>query len=603
MNKSIYLFFVLLVTMNLSSCTKKFEELNTDPTQFINATPESLMAISVKRTGDWVGATGINNGINVNMWEIANFGSANGRYGNGDQGVWQNFYVNVLQNIAQIEKQYGNDTLYRNRVQIARIWKAYTYSILVGYFGSIPISEANNPDYLTDVKFDSEDSAYIKILGMLKTASKTINVNSTKDKLAYDVVYGASGSQLLNWRKFANTLRLKIALRCRRNLGAVADAEISDVMANETDLIGAESETAKVAFENVLGNENPYYKTYIRSNFTSFFPRMSDIMFMYLRSYKDPRINYYFDSVKVSSRYRVTDTVPSTTDDSLRVITYPIPHYGIAKSARLLPGWTPQLAGFTDPQSGSANNGGINGVSAFSMFSLNVLNNPARPLIVLSFGEAQLLKAWAKTLSLGGSQTAENYYTSGIDANFAFWGIPSTLRDAYKAGNGIKFGTNGIGLWNYLHIVNANIPTGDINKIYHQLWLNYFPDQPFDGWCLQRQTRVLNLSPHTNPSFASLLYQDIPGRGVYASSVSAQNPVGYDGALKQLGIPNFTEETTNPYNNLKFAMPYTVPDFNAMKVYYDLSGMNKWYGGTIQSVRAAGVSSGFTVIVTKTYKP
>ena len=86
-------------------------------------------------------------------------------------------------------------------------------------------------------------------------------------------------------------------------------------------------------------------------------------------------------------------------------------------------------------------------------------------------------------------------------------------------------------------------------------------------------------------------------------SVSAQNPVGYEGALKQLAIPNFTEETTNPYNNLKFAAPYTVPDFNAMRVYYDLSGMNKWYGTTIQSVRAAGLASGFTVIVTKTYKP
>ncbi len=602
MKKVIYLFFVLLAIISQFSCTKKFEDLNTDPTQFIKATPEALLAVSVKRTGDWVGATGINNGINVNMWEIANFGSAVGRYANGDQGVWQNFYVTILQNLAQIETQYGSDTLYRNRVQIARIWKAYVYSILTGYFGSIPITEANNPNYLNVINFDSEDSAYIKILRMLKTASTTINVNSTKDRLSYDVVYGTSGSQLLNWVKFANTLRLKIALRCRRNLGALADAEVQDVMANEATLIGAESETAKVAFENVIGNENPYYKTYIRSNFTSFFPRMSDIMFMYLRSYKDPRINYYFDSVKLTSRYRVTDTVSSTADDSLRVITYPIPHYGIPKSSRLLPGWTPQLTGGTDPQ-GQANNGGINGVSAYSMFSLTILNNPVRPLVVLSFAETQFLKAQARIQNLGGNQTAESYYNSGIDANFAFWGIPTALRDTYKAGNGIKFGTTGIGLWHYLHLVNADLPAGDINKIYHQLWLNYFPDQPFDAWCLQRQTRVLNLSPHTNPSYASLLFQDIPGRGFYPSSVSAQNPIGYDGALKQLGIPNFTEETTNPYNSLKFSMPYTVPDFNASRVYYDLSGMNKWYGNTIQSVRAAGLSSGFTVIVTKTYKP
>ena len=137
MKKVNYLYFVLLTIIVQFSCTKKFDELNTDPTQFVTATPESLLAVSVKRTGDWVGATGINNGINVNMWEIANFGSAVGRYANGDQGVWQNFYVTILQNLAQIETQYGSDTLYRNRVQIARIWKAYVYSILTGYFGSI----------------------------------------------------------------------------------------------------------------------------------------------------------------------------------------------------------------------------------------------------------------------------------------------------------------------------------------------------------------------------------------------------------------------------------------------------------------------------------
>lgn len=602
MNKIIYLFLVLLVTAGLSSCTKKFEQLNTDPTQFINATPEALLAVSIKRTGDWVGATGLNNGINVNMWEIANFGTAVGRYANGDQGVWQNFYVTVLQNLTQIETQFGNDPLYKNRVQIARIWKAYVYSILTGYFGSIPLTEANNANYLTEINFESEDSAYVKILRMLKTASTTIDVNNTKDRLAYDVVYGTSATQLQRWVKFANTLRLKIALRCRRNLGSLADAEVRDVMGNEAALIGTENETAQVAYENVIGNENPYYKTYIRSNFASFFPRMSDIMFMYLRSYKDPRINYYFDSVRLTSRFRVTDTVKSTLNDSLYVVTYPIPHYGITKSGRLLPGWTPQLTGGINPQ-GQANNGGINGVSAYSMFSLNILNNPTRPLIVLGFAEAEFLKAQASILGLGGARTPENYYTSGIDANFAFWKIPASLREIYKSGNGIKFGTTGTGLWDYLHLVNANIPSGDINKIYHQLWLNYFPDQPFDAWCLQRQTRVLNLSPHTNPSFASLLFQDIPGRGFYPLSVSAQNPVGYAGALKQLGIPNFTEETTNPYNNLKFALPYTAPNFDTKLVFYDLSGMNKWYGTTIQSVRSAGLASGFTVLVTKTYKP
>ncbi|MBM3414530.1 MAG: SusD/RagB family nutrient-binding outer membrane lipoprotein [Bacteroidetes bacterium] len=602
MKRIIYLFIASLATICLASCTKKFEELNTDPTQFIKVTPESLIATAVKRTGDMIGANGLNSGINISMWEIANYAEPGARYTADDRNVWRDSYVNILENLVQVEKDYAADSAFNNRVQIVRIWKAYVYSILVGYFGPIPIAEANNLNNLNVVKFESEDTAYAKILVMLKEASDKIDLNKPNDKLTYDAIYGATANPLLSWKKFANTLRLKVALRCRRVLPGSANANIQELMANEANLIGAEAETAKVPYENIIGNENPYYKTYIRGVFTGAFPRMTDMMFMYLRSYKDPRINYYFDSVKLASRFRVTDTVSSTADDSLRVITYPIPHYGLVKSNTKLAGWLPTLAGGVDPQN-QVNMPGINGNSAYSMVSMNILNNPARPIIILSFAEAQLLKAWAASLGLGGAQSAESYYNSGIDANFAFWGIPASLRDTYKAGNGVKFGTTGIGLWNYLHIVNANIPAGDINKIYHQLWLNYYPDQPFDAWCLQRQTRVCNFSPHTNPGFSAQVYQDIPSRGIYPSAVSTQNSVGYQGALQLLGINSISVETTNPYIDLKFAIPYTVPNYDAIPAYYDQSGMNKWYGNTIQSVRAAGTAIGFTVIVTRTYKP
>jgi hypothetical protein len=434
---------------------------------------------------------------------------------------------------------------------------------------------------------------------MLKDASSKIDIAKTRDKLPYDVVYGSTSNPLLSWKKFANTLRLRIALRCRKNLGSVANDAIQELMANEANLITTEAETAKVPYEAANNNENPYYRYYIKGAFTGNFPRMTDMMFVYLRSYKDPRMNYFFDSVKLSNRYRVTDTLTSTADDSFRIVTYPIPHYGLNKANGTLSGWN--LAGQVSPQN-QTNQGGLTGNSAYSMVSLNILNNPARPIIILGYAEAQFLKAQAAILGLGGSQSAESYYTSGIDANFAFWAVPSAARDAYKASNGIKFGTTGTGFWNYLHIVKADIPAGDINKIYHQQWLSYYPDQAFDAWCLQRQTRVLNLSPHTNPGLSTLLFQDIPDRAVYPGTVSTQNPSGYNGALILLGAASFAEETTNPYLRLKFEAPYVVPDYNAMPAFYDNTSATKWYGTTIQAAQAAGAAIGFTVIITKTYK-
>jgi hypothetical protein len=599
MKRQAYLFIITIFI--LASCTKNFKDLNTDPTQFVKVSPESLLSTAVKRTGDMIGSSGLNSGINTNMWEIANFLEAGARYTVNDQGVWQTSYVNILQNLVQIEKDYGTDTSFSNRVQIAKIWKAYVYSILVGYFGPIPMEEANNLDNLNVINFESEDTVYTKILDMLKVASTTIDVNRTKDKLTYDVVYGTTSNPLLSWKKFANTLRLRIALRCRKNLPGPANAAIQELMANETQLINAETETAKVPYENVNNNENPYYKFFIKGAYTGNFPRMTDMMMVYMRSYKDPRMPYFFDSVKLANRYRVTDTLTSTADDSLRVVTYPIPYYGLPKSNGKLPGWGATLAGGVDPQ-GQTNVGGLNGASAYSMMASTILNNPSRPIIILSYSEAQFLKAQAAILGLGGSQPAQTYYNSGIDANFAFWGVPPAQRDAYKALDGVKFGTTGTGFWNYLHIVKADIPAGDINKIYYQQWLCYYPDQPFDAWCLQRQTRVLQLSPHTNPGFSALLFQDIPDRAIYASTINTQNPKGYLGALTLLGASGFNDETTNPYLHLKFETNYTVPDYNAIPAYYDNSYVMKWYGTTIQSLQAAAVANGFTIQIIKTYK-
>lgn len=603
MNKLTSVLILAMMVLVFSSCLKRFEELNTDPTQFIKVSPESSISIAIKRTGDMIGGAGLNSGININMWEIANFIEAGARYTANDQGIWQTSYVNILQNLVQVEKEYGSDSLFTNRVQIARIWKMYIYSILTGYFGPIPIDEANNLDNLAVVHFQGEDEVYARILSVLKEASNTININNTKDKLTYDVVYGTTPNPLLSWKKFANTLRLRIALRCRRNLGSVADDAIKELMANESQLINSEAETMKVPYENVTNNDNPYYRYYIRNNFTNgIWPKMTDMMFVYLRSYQDPRMAYYFDSVKtVANRYRVTDTLTSTADDSLRIVTYPIPYYGLNKSNAILSGWQATLAGQVSPQ-GQTNQNGLNGQSVYANFSAAIYNNPARPVIILNYAEAQFLKAQASLLGLGGSQPAESYYTSGIDANFAFWGIPNPLRDAYKAGDGIKFGTTGTGFWNYLHIVKADLPDGDINKVYFQMWLNYYPDQPFDAWCLQRQTRVMNLSPHTTPGLTALLFQDIPDRGFYTTAINSQNPEGYQGALTLLGASSLNDETTNPYIHLRFEKPYTVPNYNAIPAYYDNSAAMKWYGTTIQSLQAAAAATGFTVIITKTYK-
>lgn len=595
MKKYIIAGFILSVLF--ISCAKDFNDMNTDPTQFTDATPEGALQGSFRRLNDFMA----NNNTN-RWWDIAHLMNAGSRYNVEDAGLWQNMYVNVLEPINQLKLTYGADTAYGNRIQIARIWECYAYSILVGNYGPVPRSEANDRDHMASIKYDPEDSVYAYILNTLKDAVSKFNLNRTKDKLAYDVIYGTGASATTNWVKFANTLRLKIALRCYKNLQQLASLHISDVMANENMTISAETETAKMAYENLINNENPYYIKYKRNSYTADPPCLSDVMFVYFRSYNDPRLNAYYDSVpkatNLNDRYLLRDTLASTADDSFRVVDYRIPHFGKPKSPAKLPGWTGLVGndplGGTNVRTSSRPKGygwtsGSNQAAGIGLFA------PEQPFMILSFAEAQFLKAEAAFLGLGGTKSAEQYYNEGINANFAYWKISDAERDAYKARDGVKWNTTGIGYTDYVSIVKADIPADNLAKIHVQEWINYYPDQAFDVWCLQRRTRAMNFSPHTNPNngVVPTPYIDIPLRGNYPFSSQQLNPIGYNDALSQLGA---VSNDLNPYIPLKFVKDYTVPDWNAVPALYSTKYMTKWYGNTIQSLQAAGVT--FTKIST-----
>ncbi|HWK04767.1 MAG TPA: SusD/RagB family nutrient-binding outer membrane lipoprotein [Puia sp.] len=601
MTRTFYIIICIAMAGLLFSCTKNFTQKNTDPTQFTSVTPEATIESAVRSLNNQLGTYNT-----TKFWDISNQVITGSRYDVTDGGLWQTAYVSVLENLKQIEINYGSDTIYNNRVQIARILECYTYSILTGMFGPIPITQANNPNNLSSILYESEDSAYNYILTNLKDA--TSKIKTTGDKLSYDVVY--PGGTVTNWIKFANTLRLKVALRCMRNMGGTAISHIQDVLSNEALTINSEAESAKMAYENVTNNQNPYWLKYIFPNnvypynptATGQAPKMADNWQVFMRSYNDPRMTVFFDSVLLANRYIITDTLTSTLDDSLRVVTYPIPYLGMPLAQTTLSGWL-NLVGVTNPI-------GTLNIKAYSNIAPSIVTNPSRPLMMLGYAETLFLKAEAALLGYGGSLSAEQYYNAGIAANFAFWGIPAAALTTYQNTNGIKFGTSGAGFNNFLGIVNFSIPQTDINKIWIQRWMSYFPDQSFDSWCLERRTRFFVFAPNTNPGgyssyTAHPTYMDIPGRGSYpnssSQSIQALNPDGYNSAVQELGTTR--ADDYDPDQQLKFALPFTVPDWNNANANYDLSYLRKWYGMTIQSLKAAAASGGFPYAVTLTYHP
>lgn len=608
MNKRI-IYIGVLAGLLFCGCTKNFPSINQDPNKFTVVSPESVIETSVRN-------------LNIQMntydyskyWDIANQIWEGSRYDVTDAGLWKTAYNNVLENLDEVIQTYGSNPLYANRVQIARILKWYTFSILVGQFGPVPVTQANNLNDLNSVSFTPEDSVYSYILDSLKDAATKIV--PTGDKLSYDVVYNGNNT---SWIHFANSLRLKVALRCMKNLGAKATAAITDCMSNESNMIQSEAETAKMAYENVTSNQNPYYLFFVYSN--SYYPysatghnpppRMAEFMQVFCRSYSDPRMAVYFDSVtSVTARYQITDTLSSTADDSLRIVRYGIPYLGKALAANfttVLPNWNTTLTGLTNPLSGLND-------TAYSLVADNIINNTSRPIIMLSYAETLFMKAEAAQLGLGGGSAAPIYYNAGIAANFAYWGLSAAQLAAYMSQPGVQWGTvNANAFYDPLDLANANI-TSPLQQIWVQTWMNYFPDEAFESWCLQRRTRFFTFPPELNPggnaSYTThTLWMDVPGRGSYNLNESALNPIGYNQAVADLQANplNAGLIANNEYDpdvQLNFAIPNKIADWNTLGPGgFDLRYISKWYGLTIQSLQTAAAAGHFPYTIVSSYLP
>ncbi|RFS21837.1 SusD/RagB family nutrient-binding outer membrane lipoprotein [Chitinophaga silvatica] len=545
--KRLFIYFSIL--MLSWGCTRDFAGMNIDNSQFSRSTPEASILAASRTLVMQLG-----NMNTTRFWDLSHLAIAGSRYDVTDNGFWGNVYQGVLGNLNQVELNYSSDSAFRNRVQIARILKAYTYSILTGIYGPVPRTQANNLDYLSNVLFDNEDSVYVYALSTLKDAVSKMNASG--DKLTYDVIYNGDISR---WIKLANSWRLKIALNIIENqkLKSLAEEHIRDVMSNESLLIGSESETAKMPFETVSGNENPYYQKYIKNNntwpynqaSTSAGPKMSEFFSTYFRSYSDPRMKAYYDTVPLAYRVFVTDTLPSIADDSLRIVQFPIDYLGMPLANTKLTGWNAFLNAAQGVDLGGSDQ------KSYSNVNIAILQ-ATRPFVLMSYAEVLFLKAEAAERGLGGG-SAETYYNQGIAANFSVWGITTGTLNSFMQVDGIKWGTEGNAYWNYLHLVNTKIRTGNLNKIYAQRWLNYFPDGGFDCWCLQRRTQIWQLPPHTNPggysSYSSTpTYADIPGRGSYPTTVTTLNPEGYNSGLKLLNAVGGND--FDIYTKLHFAI-------------------------------------------------
>ena len=309
--------YITGMAMLLSSCDKDFLDINTDPNNPSTIEAKILLPGVQRTLGDALSMDENNGGLSgalaVYVHQMTTREEADQYNITGtDANVstpWAKLFstspqpgttapvYGVLNNLEDIIKNStaAGNTKYAG---IAKILKAYTFSVLVDVFGDIPFSEANKlKEKVFYPKFDDDKTIYPALFTLIDNGIADLQ-NTTAPNAASpgedDLIYG--GNTAL-WVKAANTIKLKLYTQIRKvqDVGTQVNALIST-----GNLISKTSESFLIPYgpNGSTDDRNPGYFTYYatqRSNHVS--PWFYEILKGYnqriLTGNPDPRIPYY----------------------------------------------------------------------------------------------------------------------------------------------------------------------------------------------------------------------------------------------------------------------------------------------------------------------
>jgi len=200
--------------------------------------------------------------------------------------TWEDFYYN-LENFRKVielntdeefrgpNSQYGSN---ENQIAVARILMSWSFNIMADTWGDIPYYSYGNPDpsfqalKLADVEeeilspqYAEQSAIYDDILNELQDAEAMIDENA--QGVVGDNIYGGD---MAAWKKFANSLRLRVALKIRGADPSMADAHINDAIAK--GVFTSNADNAGFTYESADVNAAPLYRAFNVDNRTDFAP-------------------------------------------------------------------------------------------------------------------------------------------------------------------------------------------------------------------------------------------------------------------------------------------------------------------------------------------
>lgn len=372
--KSIAFSLAVAVLAPLSSCKKDFQAINTNPNTIAFALPQTLLAPAITSVvmANMSRSQRINNEL---MQVTVNMGDTEGKIFRYEirtseaDNLWNNWY-RELTNFKDIYKG-GEDNLNDSYKGISLICQAWVYSLVTDTYGDAPYFQSNQgKEGNFTPAFDQQKDIYLALFESLEEANTLLQAG-TKITASSDPVYNGD---VAKWRKFGNSLYLRLLLRVSAKADLEASVkikEIVDTKASTYPIMASNDDSAILRWTGTAPYVSPF-ATWRPGDWYG--PKLGSFFVDNLNEWSDPRIQKW--GTLYQGEY---EGVPS----------------GYA------PGQAPE------------------GKSSFPT-SLQI-----EPLLgnIMNYGELQLILAEAALKGWVSAKSAQNYYQTGATSGITLWGF------------------------------------------------------------------------------------------------------------------------------------------------------------------------------------
>ena len=555
--QKIYKTLVALLTIGVlfSACSKEYmQDLNTDTSKVKSLDPNMQLTTALLQTyGDFSLMDTYRSYISgftqhfAGGWNVTNYAGSVYAFDDQMRLLWDRYYSVSIKNLADaIAKSVDRPNLNA----ALRIHYVYLMSILTDTYGDIPCMDAGR-GYLEGIstpKYDAQKDIYDFFFDELTACVAQLGTGS--DRITGDVTSLKGDTEA--WKSYANSLRLRYAMRISDILPAKAQEEFEAALAADGGYIDMAAEDAYVVYVdgpftlyegaaeldfrvNALGEilygQDPTSPTFVSSTFYNM-----------MKDNDDPRLNRICRHYINTKRSETKPDAEWNVDVTDEVLAY---YERIGDSVHPC---NPGAAWYNDWVNAPADN-------EIPTLEKLVAQDPTAGFNSNNFN-ARMLRPF---LSIDFEQPyCPGFLISSAEVHFLLaeaaekgWNVSGNVGEHFKAGV-----TDAMGIINKHYVAEGNVITADEITAYvdavsdglllnakeainTQAWLLHFMN-PSEAWAnLRRSDYPVILDRAKLNTFDGFIYDDpnltTPVRLKYPVLESKYNTDNYNAAIQQLG--------------------------------------------------------------------